>query len=335
MVEDPEHREVEQVEEHRRGAEHRQCRDDPPARRPVERHQHQRPNAQRQQQEQQRRRIFGQRQEAHDGPQRIARHREPRGIAIAVNQPDQHERREHRDPRPDKATVADRRGRAGQEPRTDRKAEHDHPDPGQHRIGRLRQQAERQGYHVALMQHRPQRKQRLVGSEVDGIEQVVPAQDHDPGDQQDTVRQPDQRGQHDHADPDAPDHLQPQRRHRRDAPIEFGQEQHLQRHQHQSALDQIHSGFRQRVPAAVQECRHAGQRDEHRRTQAGGQTGDEQRGQGGTRIHRIGDRDMQEPRLPQMVEQHQHHDQAAQGVDALQPASRRRRVGNPYAIVAI
>jgi len=69
------------------------------------------------------------------------------------------------------------------------------------------------------------------------------------------------------------------------------------------------------VAAAEQEDAHSGERHEDRRAEADGEAREEQGGKGRAGVDRIGDRDIDEPGLADMVEQHENHDEAAQRVD--------------------
>ncbi|MNJ65060.1 hypothetical protein D3C77_610520 [compost metagenome] len=69
---------------------------------------------------------------------------------------------------------------------------------------------------------------------------------------------------------------------------------------------------------AVEPGRKPGQKDEYRRTQGAEQAGEKQLRGNAQGIHRITDLTVQEEGFANVVEQHQQHDQAAQGIDRLQ-----------------
>ncbi|MCY1464110.1 hypothetical protein D9M71_820940 [compost metagenome] len=69
---------------------------------------------------------------------------------------------------------------------------------------------------------------------------------------------------------------------------------------------------------AVEPGRQPGEKDEHRRAQGTEQAGEKQLGGNAQGIHRITDLAVQEEGFAHVVEQHEEHHQATQGVDRLQ-----------------
>ncbi|MNP55521.1 hypothetical protein D3C76_1501780 [compost metagenome] len=75
------------------------------------------------------------------------------------------------------------------------------------------------------------------------------------------VQQP---GQHDHADANAPDHLQPEGLGRKLGVPGETHEGDFQKHQEQTALEQEHRGFTGRMFLAIEPGRQAGEEDKRR-----------------------------------------------------------------------
>jgi hypothetical protein len=174
-----------------------------------------------------------------------------------------------------------------------------------------------------VVQHGPDGEQGLIGLELDRVEKVVTVGDQEPDREEGRARQADQRREDDHAHADAPDHLKPEGR-TGHAPVQFGEVEDFQGHQHETALHQIGACRRPRVPGAEEECGHARQRDEDGRAQADREAGQIQGWQGSPGVNRISDGHVQEPRLAQVIEEHQHHHQPAERIDGADAFRRER-----------
>ena len=315
QVQPLQHIQVQQVEEHRRGADIGQRAQCARQWRPFVQAQQQQPHAQGQQQELQRRRVLGDVEHAHPCAQRAALVL-PRCIPVLVGESQQCEQGQCADACPQQPSLALLWRALATEPRPHQVAQRNHPDPGQQRIGRA--QAQRTGLDpVALMQHFPQHRQQAIALQPYAVEQVVPGHHRDRGHQQDGTGQPQQAAQRDHAQADGPDHLQVQRvRWQLEGPGEVHQGQ-FQHDQEKAALEQEggRGPARIRLALAVQPGRKTGQQDEHGRAQVGQQTAGEQRRGDRRRVHRVAHLVLQEEGLAHVVQQHQQHHGAAQLVD--------------------
>ncbi len=315
-VQQLQHIQVQQVEEHRRRADVGQWRQRPGHARLFVQAQQQQADAQGQQQEQQRGRVLGHVEEAH---QRIAQRGQglPRAVAVSVDRPQQHEGEQRTGTGQPQPTLAQEGIAAACEPRADHPAQCNHADPRQHRIRGPQAQPVGHRDPVALVQHFPQHGQRPVTLHPDAIEQVVPGDHGQRQHRQRAAREPEQPGQRDHADADCPDHLQVHdARWELQRPGEVDHQQ-FQHHQEQAALEQEGRGGPApiRFAAGVQPGRQAGQQHEHRGTQMRQQPADEQGRLHLVHRHRVGHLGMQVKGFAHVVEQHQHDHGAAQLVD--------------------
>ena len=314
-VEQLQHVQVQQVEEHRRAAEHSQGAHHASIVAALEVGQQQQADAQRQRQEQQRRRILGDVEQAHQRLQCGFFHG-PGFFAIAVEQAQYHEQRQRRETgatQPLQALL----GRIGPaEPRADHIAQGDHPDPRQHRVRRA--QAQRVGKldPAAVMQHRPGDVHRRLRAEVQPIEQVVPGHQRQAQHGQQRSRQPQQHGERQHAQADGPDHLQVDHHGRElKGPGEVDQGE-LQHYEKQPALEQEGAGRRSaHLLLAIEKRRKPGEQDEYRRAQMRQGAAEEQRRISSGHVHRVADLLMQVEGFANVIEQHEEDDQTAQGVD--------------------
>ncbi|MNF94061.1 hypothetical protein D3C84_767590 [compost metagenome] len=117
------------------------------------------------------------------------------------------------------------------------------------------------------MQNGPRDVQRRTNREVQGVEQVVPADYDQPQAAEDGSRQPDQCREGNHADADRPDHLQVNHGGRElEGPGEIHQGE-LQHHQEQATLEQEgRHGVLALVLFTVPKRGQAREQNEHRRT---------------------------------------------------------------------
>ncbi|MNM84946.1 hypothetical protein D3C81_970510 [compost metagenome] len=134
QVQQLQHVQVQQVEEHRRCADIGQRPQRARQRRPLIQPQQQQAHAKGQQQELQRGRILGDVEHAHPRAQRGLLVL-PGRIAIVVGEAQQGEGGQRAQPGPQQALPALFRVAAGAEPRRHQVAQRDHPDPRQHRVG--------------------------------------------------------------------------------------------------------------------------------------------------------------------------------------------------------
>jgi len=152
-----------------------------------------------------------------------------------------------------------------------------------------------------------------------GIEQVVPGDDHQAEYQQNRARQPHQGSKGDHADANGPDHLHVDHRRRQlESPgkVDQGEFQH---HQKQPALEQERRDIAfALILFAIQISRQASEQDKHRRTQVGQGTAEKQGRVGDLDIHRVSHLAVQEKRFAHVVQQHKQDNQPAQGIDGQQ-----------------
>ena len=322
---------MQQVEEHRRSAERHQGLAATVPVQAFEPGQEQQADSQGEGEEQQRRRILGDVEEAHQGDRRRLAEG-PGFLAIAVEQAQQDEAEQQ--PATARQEVASARGRrrGAAEPVACGIAQGDHTDPRQQGVGGAQAQGVARFDPAAIVEHRPRQVPGRAGSEMQRIEQVVAGHQQHAERREQRARQPEQGGQGEHAQADRPDHLEIDHRRRQlEGPGEVHQGQ-FQRHQEQPALEQE----RRDRPAslallAVEECRQAGEEDEHRRAQVRQGAAEEQRWLGAGDVHRVADLAVQEKGLADMVEQHEQHHQAAQGVDAVQAGGIGDGVGHGWA----
>ena len=306
--------EVHDVVEERHPADHRQPLGHrrPP---PVEPRQQQQHRTDGHQQELQRRRILGRAQE------RQQRHhwsglRAPRArVAVDVGGAHDDEARDERQPAPEQQPPAGGRLEivepAGREPQRHQ------PRPRQHRVSRHHRQP---GHHddAGRVEQIPQRRPGTEAGRRQRVEQVVEEDHGEAGRDDRLARQVDESRQHDHRQPER--HQDDEQQGILAAEAEVQREAHhseLEQHEPQAARRQVpgQAGHRS---AAAQPLRRgdAGQEHEARRTDMGDPAGQEQQRRRPRQVLGLEEHGVGVEELADVVERHDHHRQAAHGVDA-------------------
>ena len=160
---------------------------------------------------------------------------------------------------------------------------------------------------------------RRTCGKVHVVQQVMPGNDHHGEQQKQRARQPDQRGQGNHADADGPNDLHVNHAWRElEGPGEVHQGE-FQHHQKQPALEQKSRDVAGAlILFSVQKSRQTGQQDKHRGAQVGQGPAEKQGGVSDINVHRVSHLTMQKERLAHVVQQHEDDHQPPKGVDGEQ-----------------